>query len=409
MSDYLQINPQVIGQRLVEARKAARKTQEEAAAHIQCSRPTLIAIEKGTRPAKQQELLKLADFYGQKLHHILRINKPMGSLEPHFRAAIDERHASNEEIEKCITDLQMFADKYFELEQITKSPLSANMPIQVQLPLNIEISQFAEFIANKERARLSLGDQPIINLRQLLDSDLGLRIFFNGMPSKIAGMYAFIPDIGYCIQINSRHPSDRQRWSLAHEYGHFLCDRNKPGIDYLSEFKRKPVNERFADAFASSFLMPETGIRKLFLDIVNSTGDFQVADLCRISSIFCISVQALTRRLEYLTLVPSGTWELLIENGFKPLLLKKELGCNSIIAESKEKWPERYVYLAISAFAKGIISEGQLSDFLQCDRVAARELVHDYITRSMNTDGNDKFWQASFEKSLLRSELEREA
>src|SRR5205823_5044319 len=88
--------------------------------------------------------------------------------------------------------------------------------------------------ASRERARLQLGDQPVPNLRELLESEVGIRIFFGSLPSRVAGLYAFVSELGCCMMINSRHPRERQRASLAHEYGHVLVDRHKPGIDYLS-------------------------------------------------------------------------------------------------------------------------------------------------------------------------------
>lgn len=54
----------VVAARLLEARKAAGLTQQEAAAQLGVSRPTLIAIEKGTRQTKPEELVKLAALYG---------------------------------------------------------------------------------------------------------------------------------------------------------------------------------------------------------------------------------------------------------------------------------------------------------------------------------------------------------
>ena len=52
MVEVNQIDPKLLGQRLAEARKARGVTQEDAAKHLECSRPILIAIEKGTRPAE---------------------------------------------------------------------------------------------------------------------------------------------------------------------------------------------------------------------------------------------------------------------------------------------------------------------------------------------------------------------
>ena len=99
------------------------------------------------------------------------------------------------------------------------------------------------------------------------------------LPSAIAGMYAYTADLGCCILVNRKHPPERRRVSMLHEYGHLIVDRYKPGIDYLTMSGRKPANERFAESFALSFLMPASSVRQRFHDIVTTTKDFQVADL----------------------------------------------------------------------------------------------------------------------------------
>ena len=60
------IDPRVLGKRIIEARKARGKTQEEVAAFLGYSRPTYIAIEKGERPARPDEIIKLASFFGRR-------------------------------------------------------------------------------------------------------------------------------------------------------------------------------------------------------------------------------------------------------------------------------------------------------------------------------------------------------
>ena len=69
MTELNQVDPKLIGKRLADARKARGVTQEEAAKVLECSRPILIGIEKGTRPPKAQELIKLAAHYGQHVHN----------------------------------------------------------------------------------------------------------------------------------------------------------------------------------------------------------------------------------------------------------------------------------------------------------------------------------------------------
>ena len=150
----------------------------------------------------------------------------------------------------------------------------------------------------------------MIYLRSTLEWDVGLRIFYTrDLPSNIAGMYAYSADLGGCILINRKHPPERRRVSMLHEYGHLLLstDRYKPGIDYLTMPGRKPANERFAEAFALSFLMPASSVRQRFQDIVTTTGDFQVADLCRLKHFYFVSLEAMTLRLEQLGLIPKGT------------------------------------------------------------------------------------------------------
>jgi Zn-dependent peptidase ImmA (M78 family) len=112
-------------------------------------------------------------------------------------------------------------------------------------------------------------------------------------------------------------------------------------VDYLGASARKPLSERFADAFAASLLMPETGIRRQFLSITRSTGDFRTADLSRLAGHYCVSFQAMAHRLEGLGLLPRGTWDLLQEKGFQPTAARRLLGLESPCAEKDTPWPER--------------------------------------------------------------------
>src|SRR5213080_1404084 len=84
------LDPRILGQRIAEARKARGKTQEEVSDFLGCSRPTYIAIEKGDRPAKSEEIIKLACFLGRKVHELVRPTEPIVDLQPHLRAAVEK-------------------------------------------------------------------------------------------------------------------------------------------------------------------------------------------------------------------------------------------------------------------------------------------------------------------------------
>jgi len=397
------IDPRILGQRIAEARKARGKTQEEVADFLGCSRPTYIAIEKGDRQAKSDEIIKLATFLGRKVHDLVRPTEPIVDLQPHLRAVAERMKGANEEaLNAAIDELQRLVEDYRELERIMNAPLRSDYPEEISLGSRVDPAQFAEGIAVQERHRLGLGDQPIIHLRSTLEWDVGLRIFYWDLPSSIAGMYAYTADLGCCILVNRKHPPERRRVSMLHEYGHLLVDRYRPGIDYLTMPGRKPANERFAEAFALCFLMPATSVRQRFHDIVNTTGDFQVSDLRRLSHFYFASVEAMALRLEQLGLISKGSWQFLKESKFAPKQAGELLGLMPQPVND-QSFPERYRFLAVSAYERGDIGDSDLAHFLRCDIVSAREIVAETLTSRevVETTGEKRDVLLDFRKSLL--------
>ena len=396
------IDPKVLGQRLAEARKARNVTQQEAAKRLQCSRPTLIAIEKGTRPAKAEEIVRLASFYGRTVHELVRPGTPISDLQPHLRAVAHQIKGDAPELASAIANLQKFAEDYHRLEEILRAPLRLNYPTEIGLGSNVNVVALAEDMAAQERRRLGLGDQPIEELRDLLEMEVGLRIVYESLPSKIAGMFAFSSEFGGVVAVNRKHPAERRRATMLHEYGHLITDRYKPGIDYIHyPGERKPANERFAELFSMAFLMPATSVRRRFNQVVNDSGDFQIADLCRLKHYYFVSLEAMTLRLEHLGLIPKGVLQHLKESRFEIRKAEKLLGLREDRV-SGECFSDRYISLAVHAFDKGELSEGQLAAFLRCDRVTARETVEKCLTMTDVSDDGELFQvQLDSQHSLL--------
>ncbi len=401
----LEIDPRVLGQRIVEARKARGKTQEDVAEFLGYSRPTYIAIEKGERPVKPDEIIKLASYFGRKVNQLVRPGEPVTDLQPHLRAVVDRmKPAERTGLNAAIDQFQALAEDYRELERIMNAPLRTTYPPEVALNPRIDPTEQAEVAAEQERKRLGLGDQPVISLRNTLERLVGLRIFCSGdLPSNIAGMYAYSSELGACILINRKHPPERRRVSMLHEYGHLLLssDRYKPGIDYLTAPGRKPANERFAEAFALSFLMPATSVREQFQETVATTGDFRVADLCRMKHSYCVSLEAMTLRVEELGLISRGMWEHLKESQFAPRKAEAMLGLPSHPVND-DIVPERYRYLAVSAYERGDLGDSDLAHYLRCDVVTAREIVAQTLSsREIEPSGEERTIKMDFPFSLL--------
>lgn len=364
-----------LGQRLQQARKRQGLTQEAAAKIINVARTTLTAIENGERRIKASELLKLADAYQREICDFVRSKPEVGEFQVQFRSALSKTPEDEARIGESIDLLQELCQNYLELEQLTDKP-----PVQNYPPLyryaGRSTEQAAEGLAMAERNRLGLGDAPIPMLRDILEQNVGLRIFYFPIQpsSKFSEIYIYEPILGGCIAINQLHTKERCRLSLAHAYAHFLAHRSKPTVSLLDNYQRKPESERFADSFAQYFLMPTNGITQRFNVIYQAQGKVTPADLVKFAHFYGVSFEAMLRRLEGMQLIPSGLWERLKVRGFKVQEAQERLELQPI-PESNEQLPKRYIDLAVEAYDAGELSEGELAKYLKTDLLTARAIA----------------------------------
>ena len=398
---YDRIDIAGLAERLIAARKTANVTQDEAAKHLDMSRPTYIAIEKAARRPKPDELVKLAERFKVPLNKLLRDEGRPQQLRPHLRSILDVSSNGEKELEAAISLLSDYIDDYQFLEKMMEANSTTHFPPPVRIAPG-PIERFAEHCAQEERVRLNLGaHQPIYTLRNILE-EAGIHVFVEKLDSKLAGLYVFAPEFGYCILVNRVHPNERRRWTIAHEYGHFLADRDRPGVDYLKPMQRKPESERFADSFAAAFLMPEAGIQRRFYEEVERTGDFKVGDLCRMADYFAVSMMAMAIRLESVGLIPRGSWDQISESRVPVRVLKEEAGIKPTQdGDAAAPYPQRYKLLAVQAFLNENISEGQLAKLLRCSRIEAREIVEQCSETDDDFDGTQLSVRLSLTDSLL--------
>ena len=364
--------PEFLG-RLRAARKAKRLTQQEVADHLGLSRTTLVAIERGGRHLRFQELIALASLYGRSVNELLRPIPAAEDFAPRFR--VSPSHAiSADQVGPSVTLLQELADDYLEIERVAGAPLPQSYPPEASIR-GIAPSQAAESLAANERNRLGLGDAPVLELRKLLEADVGLRVFSLKLPAPVAGLFVTSSTHGACIAINANHPYERQRWSLGHEYAHFLAHRSQSEVTILGGYHRVPMAERFADAFAENFLMPASGLKRRFHKMTQArTGGTTPADILCLADLFQVSFEAMTRRLECLGLIKPHTWDRLSNTGFRVNEARQLLDLTSPPPDT-ELLPLRFCYLAVEAWSNGELTEGQLARLLRVDRTTARQLA----------------------------------
>jgi Zn-dependent peptidase ImmA (M78 family)/DNA-binding XRE family transcriptional regulator len=378
------VSPEELGRRLASARRSRNLTQDEVAKHLEVSRPTLVAIEKGTRPIKSSELIALAQLYGRSVHELVNQREYIADFTPKFRLT-QAKDVPDEAIAESVQLFQKLCEDYLYLETLLDAPISRYSYPEPYPIEGLTHQAAAEEVATLERSRLNLGQGPLPNILDVLETDAGLRVFIHPLEEfRIAGMFGYTDRLGGCILINGNHPTTRQNWSMAHEYAHFLTDRFKEEITVFFEYERKPRAEQFADSFAASFLMPAAGLRQRFRRIVQSRKDFTVADLCLLADQYAVSVEAMTRRLESLGSVQRGTWEQLAAQGLQAGKVQAHLGLEKP-QKRRLYLPDRYCHLAVLAYETDKIGETALARILRRSRVEARELVEE-LTRSTEVD-----------------------
>ncbi|MGH3940567.1 MAG: ImmA/IrrE family metallo-endopeptidase [Pseudonocardiaceae bacterium] len=376
----------LLGERLRTAREACGLTQAQAAAEFGVSRPLLIAIEKGNREVRPAELIKLAAVYRKSVSDLLRPTAPPASIRARFRAVLASV-SENEELREFIARLEEHADDYLDLlGRAQAAPPGREMPVR---PIDhIDAAQAGEEIAIEERNRLDIGDGPVPGLREILEIDVGLRIFLVALPAKVAGLFVYVESLGGCIAINKNHPPERRRWTMAHEYAHFLVSRDRAEVTLVLPQRRVQDGERFADSFAANFLMPRNGLVRRFHELKrNKSGKVAPAMLVQLARSYRVSVQALTLRIEGLGLVRSGTWDRLLEHSFQPRAAARKPELGSTVG-AEDSLPLHYRILAAQLYADGEITEPQLARYLHTDIVGARrEYEHLTSTNDVSEDG----------------------
>ena len=378
------VDPRILGRRLQEARRARGMTQQEVAGSLELARTTVTALEKGERRIRPDELISLAGLYGRPVSGFVGSRPQSPEFSVQFRTSVNRASSpeAQQALSRGVQDFQDLCEDYLRLESSAGAHSRQSYPTQYEMA-GLPPEEAAEDVAASERNRLGMGDGPVLNLREVLENDVELRIFYIRLPSTLAGIFAYTEDLGGCIAVNALHPEERRRWSMAHEYGHFLTSRFRPELTALRQPGRVSAPERFADAFAAALLMPAPGLRRRFYQISRAAdGAVTAAEVCRLAHYYFVSVEAMFLRLEELRLVPGGTWERLRDRGFRVREVQEQMGL-SPHPHDDATLPLRYQFLAVQSHVDGELTEGELCRVLRQDRLSAREIVQN-LTHSFH-------------------------
>ena len=370
-----ELSPTEIGERLRMARGTAGLTQARAASSINAARTTLIAIEQGNRRIRTEELQKLAILYNTTANAILRNEASHVDLVPRFRKL---EGSSDAEIQSAASSLTRLVQAEVELEQILGIERTRNFPPERPL-LSGDVLLQAETDAAELRRWLGLGSAPISDFTALLEMELGIRVFVWPLHSRVSGLFAFEETVGACMLLNANHPLPRRNQSAAHELGHFVSARRTPEILHVYETGKSRV-EQYANAFGRAFLTPAREVARKFHEFTAGSPRLSRRHVILLAHAFGVSREALVRRLEELGLTKRGSWDWFEANGGitneqARQILGKQIHSSSDEQETTSPTSWRLGLMAAEAWSRDLLTEEQLADLLDLDRVSLREIV----------------------------------
>lgn len=366
-----------VGRCLRQAREKAGFTQQEAASKIGIVRTTLVAIEKGDRRVRIDELQQLAKFYKVSVNALLRQEAVHVDFVPRFRKSLN---AADKVADEAVEIMSRLIKAEVELEDLLGIKRDKNFPPERPI-LPGDVKKQAEHDAFELRQRLGLGNAPIKDIVTLLEMELGVRVYVRRVDSSISGLFAYDEKLGPCMLLNANHPRTRRSYSAAHECGHFISTRSKLDVLYENE-AINTREERYADAFGRAFLTPPRAMKQKFQEVIAGSNKLTRRHVIVLAHFFGVSREATVRRLEELRIVKKGTWDWFEDNGgITKQHVEKVLGSLTVADEWKVDADRpvtlRLSIMATEAYRQELLSEGQLSELLDLDRIELREILDD--------------------------------
>lgn len=286
---------QIVGTKIRKLRDGMGLTQEQLGKSVGLSSEFISLLELGKRAPSLDSLSSIATFFKKDISYF------MAEKEEGFRWLLQNPQL-DKKARRILKKFQDYADQYLWLEDLTGRRLNL-----APLYTNVTPEQMSE----QERRRLGQGDEPVRDVLSLLELN-GLRILRYPIPDElnISGIHVFIElkQAAFAL-VNSHLPYDRQVFTAVHEYSHYLKDRSdEPVVDSPDCFVDEYVTlyhprERFAQRFASCFLMPRNKVKEVVeKDLGKSRLDFDdVLYLKRYFGVHHLDMLSTLKEMDYIS------------------------------------------------------------------------------------------------------------
>lgn len=354
-----------LGQRLRLAREQARLSQTEVAATLGVTPAALNQYEAGKRRVDALLLDRLSRLYGVPLRFFFGEERARPDWEEALRLRADGLSVAGKSgVGEMVARIRDLEELYRRTG--TSFPGHPHPPFAPLVEADRSEQEVAEW-AEKARRHYDLGVAPLHDLRGFLEVQ-GYQIFavpFGTAAEDLAGLFFQHPELGPVVALNEDQAYTRRPFTLAHELAHGLYHYDRPAILCRSRDQR-PL-ERFADRFASHFLIPGEALHERLRERGKRAVEAP-EEIVHLARYFGVSYQAIRWRLRTesrLRLPPDAPRDV------RPVGLAQTLGYRVSSYEYgarpwplEERLPRRFVELAYRAVEQGQLSLRRVAEML---------------------------------------------
>ena len=236
-------------ERLKRAREAAGLSLRALAEQTGVSYAAIKKYEDGVNTPDSSQLLKLAKALRVRSEYFFRpFDIQLEGIEYRKRA-----NTTQKLVKRIHANVLEQAERWHELANLYPQFPLQPFALPDDLPVSITHMDEIEHIAAQVRSDWKLGENPIPDLVDVLETQ-GILVIFTPLENeeKFDGLAAHIGKQPVIV-VSQSWAGDRQRFTLAHELGHLLLHgRLAAGLD----------EEKACHRFAGALLLPATAIRQ---------------------------------------------------------------------------------------------------------------------------------------------------
>ncbi|HJJ36770.1 MAG TPA: XRE family transcriptional regulator [Methanocorpusculum sp.] len=326
------------GEKLRGIRILHRMTQEDLAKRVSLEKMSISKYESGKMMPSSLTLVALCNVFEVSPDYFFRESTVNITATPEFRtlgnvklAKTDQMRISQKTEEAMgnlleISGICAIARDFSQLESLRRT---------------VRNSEDIEQLAMDVRDTWALGHDPIENLMEVAETN-GFAIILVDGPKKFDAAVFIDDTYGPIISLKRDVPKNRQRFTLAHELGHYFIRNSERNANM------RWTPETRANRFAAALLVPRDDLIK---DIGENRTNISSDELCMLRDKYGISIESLLVRMVSLGIISKQ--------------LKSRLEAYDIETKSSEIEEPRLVRKLVNrAVSEGYISRRKGIDLL---------------------------------------------